>query len=36
MSRLDLVMVSDGWWDSWGVASLWALDRDVSDHSLWC
>lgn len=39
MSRLDRVMVSDGWWDSLGMASLaclWALDIDVSIITLWC
>jgi len=32
MSRLDRFLVSDGWGDAWGVATQWALPRDVSDH----
>ncbi|MCI22282.1 transposon TX1 putative protein, partial [Trifolium medium] len=32
MSRLDRVLVSTEWLDSWGMCSLWVLPRDVSDH----
>jgi hypothetical protein len=32
MSRLDRFLVTGGWLDMWGVASQWALPRDVSDH----
>jgi hypothetical protein len=29
-SRLDRFLVSDGWWERWGVTSEWALPIDVS------
>ncbi|GAU47706.1 hypothetical protein TSUD_177110 [Trifolium subterraneum] len=32
MSRLDRVLISQDWDEIWGVASLWRLKRDVSDH----
>jgi hypothetical protein len=32
MSRLDRILVSDGWLAEWGSVTLWALKRDVSDH----
>ncbi|WJX38360.1 hypothetical protein P8452_26031 [Trifolium repens] len=31
-SRLDRILVSSNWKDTWGEVSLWALQRDVSDH----
>jgi hypothetical protein len=32
MSRLDRILVSDGWLAEWGSVTLWGLKRDVSDH----
>lgn len=32
MSRLDRILVSDNWFEFWGNGSLWALERDISDH----
>jgi endonuclease/exonuclease/phosphatase family metal-dependent hydrolase len=32
MSRLDRVLVSEGWLVEWGSVTLWGLKRDVSDH----
>lgn len=32
MSRLDSILVSDNWFEIWGDGSLWALERDFSDH----
>ncbi|GAU21871.1 hypothetical protein TSUD_33680 [Trifolium subterraneum] len=32
MSRLDRFLISDEWALKWGIGSLWALPRDVSDH----
>lgn len=32
MSRLDRILVSDNWFDTWDEGSLWALDRDVINH----
>ena len=32
MSRIDRVLISDGWSSGWGVASLWVLPITISDH----
>lgn len=32
MSRLDRILVSENWFETWGDGSLWALERDVSNH----
>jgi hypothetical protein len=32
MSKLDRVLLSEGWVDSWPNPVVWALPRDVSDH----
>lgn len=32
VSRLDRILVSDGWWGYWGTITQWVLPRDVSDH----
>lgn len=32
MSRIDRVLISEGWSNFWGENSLWVLPRDVSDH----
>jgi exonuclease III len=32
MSRIDRVLISDGWASRWGSVALWVLPREVSDH----
>jgi hypothetical protein len=32
MSRIDRVLISDGWASTWGFGSLWVIPRDVLDH----
>jgi len=32
MSRIDRVLISEGWTRCWGSASLWVLARTISDH----
>ncbi|MCI68249.1 reverse transcriptase, partial [Trifolium medium] len=32
MSRIDKVLVSEGWLRSWNNSALWVLSRTVSDH----
>ncbi|MCH79914.1 RNA-directed DNA polymerase (Reverse transcriptase), partial [Trifolium medium] len=32
MSRIDRILISEGWLDHWLNPSLWVLDRDISDH----
>lgn len=32
VSRLDNILVSNGWWDRRGIDAQWALPRDVYDH----
>lgn len=32
VSRLDRILVSNGWWQFWGPTAQWALPRDVLDH----
>ncbi|KAK2445530.1 hypothetical protein QL285_016452 [Trifolium repens] len=32
MSRLDRILLSDGWMVKWRNPNVWALSRDVSDH----
>ena len=32
MSRIDRVLISDGWTRCWGMATLWVLPRKISDH----
>jgi hypothetical protein len=32
VSRIDRVLVSEGWLSNWGYPSLWVLPRTVSDH----
>lgn len=27
-----MILLSDGWWEVWGIASQWDIPRDVSDH----
>lgn len=31
-SRLDIILISDSWWELWETTSQWDLPRDVSDH----
>jgi exonuclease III len=33
MSRIDRIMVSQDWLSKWKNSSLWALNREVSDHT---
>jgi hypothetical protein len=32
MSRLDRMLISNSWFDVWGVLCVWVLMRDVADH----
>lgn len=36
MSRLDRAMVSDGWWDSWGLQVCWIWIEMFLIIVLWC